>query len=158
MKISKSRLNQVIKEEVKRFLQERGNYGTYGNADGESKVINMKNMKIRVDLDDIDYRKTQHSDERQDRHKKDGGGGFGISSKSINNAIDMAIGDVINDYANGELKNGERFLIVAKTGSGIPLNIVAALDMKKGPDDMGVITVMRKDDFKSDLPRYFVSA
>ena len=30
------------------------------------------------------------------------------------------------------------------------MNLVAALEMQKGPDTMKIITVMRKDDFKTD--------
>jgi len=30
------------------------------------------------------------------------------------------------------------------------LNVIAVLDMRKGPDTIKVITVMRKDDFKTD--------
>ena len=30
------------------------------------------------------------------------------------------------------------------------LNVIAALDMQKGPDTIKIITVMRKDDFKTN--------
>ena len=30
------------------------------------------------------------------------------------------------------------------------LNVIAVLDMRKGPDTIKVVTVMRKDDFKTD--------
>ena len=131
---------------------------SYGKSAGDNRLINVDNLRIRIEIDDIDYRATQHSQERQGRHKDSSGRGFGISSKSIRKAIEAAIGMIINDYANGELRNGERFLIIAHTGPGIPLNIVGAIDMKKGPDDFAVITVMRKQEFQSELPTYEVNA
>ena len=56
----------------------------------------------------------------------------------------------MNDYMNGELGNDEPFLIRAKQGSQPTLNVVCALKMKKGPDSVNIITVMRKEDFKTD--------
>jgi len=128
----------------------------YGYSKDDSRVIKIKDLKIRIDISDMDYRATQHSKERQDRHKTGPGGGYGISSKSIREAISMALGDIIDDYANGELKNKERFLIVKSSGVSVPLNIVGALNMRKGPDDFAVITVMRKQNFLSDLKTYEV--
>ena len=143
----------LLRKYVRETLAEK----SYGASRGDNRMIRVNNMRIRVELDDVDYRATKHSLERQHRHKDASGRGFKISSQSINKAIDAAIGMIINDFANGELKNGERFLVVARTGSGVPLNIVGALNMQKGPDDFGVITVMRKEDFKSELPRYEVN-
>ena len=142
----------LVRDYVRGILLEK----SYGAAKDQRRMIKVNDMRIRIDIDDIDYRATKHSQERQSRHKDVKGRGFGISSKSIDRAIDAAIGDIINDYANGELRNGERFLIVAKTGPGVPLNIVGALNMRKGPDDFGVITVMRKEGFMSELPTYEV--
>jgi hypothetical protein len=150
MKITRKQIRNIISEAL-------AEQASYGSADGQSRIVKVNNMKIRIDLDDLDYRATQHSRERQHRHKDDSGRGFKISADSIQKSIDAAIGNIINDYANGELKNNERFLIVAKTGKGDPLNIVGALNMKKGPDDFAVITVMRKQNFMSDLPTYEVS-
>ena len=58
----------------------------------------------------------------------------------------------MNDYANGELENGEAFHIRMKGKSRqVPaLNVIGALEMQKGPDTLKIITVMRKDDFKTD--------
>ena len=142
----------LVRDYVRNVLLEK----SYGSAKSDSRMIKVNDMRIRIDIDNIDYRATQHSQERQSRHKDSQGRGFGISSKSIDKAIDAAIGDIINDYANGQLRNGERFLIVARTGPGVPLNIVGALNMRKGPDDFGVITVMRKENFMSELPTYEV--
>jgi len=144
----------TLREYVRELLSEQA---SYGSADGQSRIVKVNNMKIRIDLEDLDYRATQHSRERQHRHKDSSGRGFKISGDSIQRAIDAAIGNIINDYANGELRNNERFLIAAKTGKGDPLNIVGALNMQKGPDDFAVITVMRKQNFMSDLPTYEVS-
>ena len=143
---------KILRDYIRQTLVEK----SYGGAREDNRMIKVDNMRIRVELDNVDYRATHHSQERQSRHKDSSGRGFGISSKSINAAINAAIGMIINDYANGELKNGERFLIVAHTGPGIPLNIVGALNMRKGPDDFGVITVMRKENFMSELPTYEV--
>ena len=149
-RFDETRIRNLVKEVI---LSEQQ---TYGSARGQSHIVNMNNMKIRIDLDNMNYVPTQHSKERQFRHKNDRNVGPKISSASIRNAINMAIGDVINDYANGEIQNHERFLIVAKTGSGAPLNIVAVLDMRKGKDELRVVTVMRKNHFHSELKRYEV--
>ena len=75
----------------------------------------------------------------------------GISKDAILQAAQRGLGLVIQDYANGEIANGEAFVIRHKANARTPaLNIVAALEMRKGPDTMKVITVMRKDDFKTD--------
>ena len=75
-----------------------------------------------------------------------------ISKDAIVTAVDRAIGLIMNDYANGELENGEAFHIRMKGKSNkVPaLNVIAALDMRKGPDTIKIITVMRKDEFKTD--------
>jgi len=73
-----------------------------------------------------------------------------ISKQSIVKAVDTAIGDIMNDFVNGELANDEPFHIRAKQGKQPALNIVAALSMQPGPDALKIITVMRKEDFKTD--------
>ena len=75
-----------------------------------------------------------------------------VSKDAIIGAVDRAIGLIMNDYANGELSNDEAFHIRMKGKSQqVPaLNVIGVLDMKKGPDTMKIITVMRKDDFKTD--------
>lgn len=150
MKITRKQIRNIISEAL-------AEQASYGSAGGQSRIVKVNNMKIRIDLEDLDYRATQHSRERQQRHKDSSGRGSKISGAAIQRAIDAAIGNIINDYANGELRNNERFLIVAKTRKGDPLNIVGALSMKKGPDEFAVITVMRKEGFMSDLPTYEVN-
>lgn len=142
----------ILRKHIRNILIE----SRYGYSKDDNRVIKIKDLEIRIDIDDMDYRATQHSKERQSRHRTGPGGGYGISSKSIREAISMALGDIIDDYANGELKNNERFLIVKSSGVSVPLNIVGALNMRKGPDDFAVITVMRKQNFLSDLKTYEV--
>jgi hypothetical protein len=121
---------------------------SYGKiSDGGASVINVGKMKIVIDVEDMDLEPSKHGEERRFRHGK----GKTISKDSILQAAERGLGLVIQDYANGEIGNGEAFVIRHKANSKTPaLNIVAALEMKKGPDTMKIITVMRKDDFKTD--------
>jgi hypothetical protein len=105
--------------------------------------------KYVLDILDMAVNPTKHGEERRHRHKQ-GGKGMTISKDSIVKAVDTAMGKVMNDFLNGELSNEEPFLIRAKQGNQPELNIVAVLNMQPGPDEMKVITVMRKDDFKTD--------
>ena len=105
----------------------------------------VKGVNVIINLKDTDLQGTKHSKERQFRHDEK------ISNKAIIQAVEMAIGKVIQDYANGELGNDEPFHIRMVGKGKVPaLNVIAVLDMKKGPDTIKVITVMRKDDFKTD--------
>ena len=114
-------------------------------------VAKIGSMKVLIDIEDADLVGTKHSRERQFRHDRK------ISNEAIINAVELALGKVINDFANGELRNNEPFVIRAVSKGKAPdLNVVAALDMKKGPDSVKVVTVMRKDDFKSDDKTYEV--
>ena len=73
------------------------------------------------------------------------------ANNAIIQAVEMAIGKIIQDFANGELANDEPFHIRMVGRGKVPaLNVIAVLDMRKGPDTIKVITVMRKDDFKTD--------
>ena len=121
---------------------------SYGKiSDGESTVINVGKMKIVIDVEDMDLEPSKHGEERRFRH----GAGKTISKDSILQAAERGLGLVIQDYANGEIANGEAFVIRHKANAKTPaLNLVCALEMKKGPDTMKIITVMRKDDFKTD--------
>ena len=104
-------------------------------------------MKIVIDVEDMDLEPSKHGEERRFRHGK----GKTISKDAILQAAERGLGLVIQDYANGEIKNGEAFVIRHKANAKTPaLNLVAALEMRKGPDTMKIITVMRKDDFKTD--------
>lgn len=105
--------------------------------------------KIVVDIEDIEVIASSHGEDRRHRHIEQGQGR--ISKESILAAIDKSIGLIMNDYANGELANRERFHIVAHQGKQPALNIIGELEMQKGPDIFKVVTVMRKDDFRTDF-------
>jgi hypothetical protein len=127
-KLAEQVMNYIIKEE-----------DSYEKLHGKY-VLDLRNMNVTP---------TKHGEERRFRHKQDGKG-MTISKQSIVKAVDTAMGDIMNDFMNGELANEEPFLIRAKQGSQPALNIVGVLNMQPGPDSFKVITVMRKDDFKTD--------
>jgi len=105
----------------------------------------VRGVNVIINLKDTDLEGTRHSKERQFRHDEK------ISNNAIIQAVEMAIGKIIQDYANGELGNDEPFHIrMVGKGKAPALNVIAVLDMRKGPDTIKVITVMRKDDFKTD--------
>ena len=105
----------------------------------------VRGVNVILNLKDTDLESTRHSKERQYRHDEK------ISNRAIIQAVELAIGKIIQDYANGELANDEPFHIRMVGRGKVPaLNVIAVLDMKKGPDTIKVITVMRKDDFKTD--------
>ena len=105
----------------------------------------VKGVNVIINLKDTDLHATKHSKERQFRHAEK------ISNQAIIQAVELAIGKIIQDFANGELANDEPFHIRMVGKGKVPaLNVIAVLDMRKGPDTMKVITVMRKDDFKTD--------
>ena len=105
----------------------------------------VKGVNVIINLKDTDLEATKHSKERQFRHDEK------ISNRAIIQAVELAIGKIIQDYANGELGNDEPFHIQMVGKGKVPaLNVIAVLDMRKGPDTIKVITVMRKDDFRTD--------
>ena len=105
----------------------------------------VRGVNVIVNLKDTDLEGTRHSKERQFRHDEK------ISNRAIIQAVELAIGKIIQDYANGELGNDEPFHIRMVGRGKVPaLNVIAVLDMRKGPDTIKVITVMRKDDFRTD--------
>ena len=105
----------------------------------------VKGVNVIINLKDTDLDATKHSKERQYRHDEK------ISNQAIIQAVELAIGKIIQDYANGELGNDEPFHIRMVGKGKVPaLNVIAVLNMKKGPDTIKVITVMRKDDFQTD--------
>ena len=71
---------KILRDYIRQTLVEK----SYGGAREDNRMIKVDNMRIRVELDNVDYRATHHSQERQSRHKDSSGRGFGISSKSIN--------------------------------------------------------------------------
>jgi len=127
---------QLINEILNYLLSEQE---PYDRVKGKY-VLDLKNMTVMP---------TKHGEERRFRHK-DGSRGMQISKQSIVKAIDNAIGTIMNDFMNGELGNEEPFVIKAKQGNQPTLNVVGVLNMQPGPDTLKVITVMRKDDFKTD--------
>jgi len=137
--------DEVI-DAVLKSIMEKTSYQNFG---GKSQML--KVGSIRVDIEDMDLEPSKHGEERRSRHKKPGGG-HKISKDAIILAVDRALGLIMNDYANGELENGEAFHIRMKGKSRqVPaLNVIGALEMQKGPDTLKIITVMRKDDFKTD--------
>ena len=105
----------------------------------------VRGVNVIINLKDTDLQATKHSKERQFRHDEK------ISNRAIIQAVELAIGKIIQDYANGELGNDEPFHIKMVGRGKVPaLNVIAVLDMRKGPDSIKVITVMRKDDFRTD--------
>ena len=105
----------------------------------------VRGVNVIINLKDTDLQATKHSKERQFRHAEK------ISNNAIIQAVELAIGKIIQDYANGELGNDEPFHIKMVGRGKVPaLNVIAVLDMRKGPDTIKVVTVMRKDDFKTD--------
>ena len=105
----------------------------------------VRGVNVIINLKDTDLEATRHSKERQFRHDEK------ISNRAIIQAVELAIGKIIQDYANGELGNDEPFHIRMVGRGKVPaLNVIAVLDMRKGPDTIKVITVMRKDDFRTD--------
>ena len=105
----------------------------------------VRGVNVIINLKDTDLEGTRHSKERQFRHDEK------ISNRAIIQAVELAIGKIIQDYANGELGNDEPFHIRMVGRGKVPaLNVIAVLDMRKGPDTIKVITVMRIDDFKTD--------
>jgi len=114
------------------------------NAD-QAYSTKVKGINVIINLKDTDLEGTRHRKERQFRHDEK------ISNQAIIQAIEMAIGKIIQDFANGELANDEPFHIRMVGRGKVPaLNVIAVLDMRKGPDTIKVITVMRKDDFRTD--------
>lgn len=127
---------KLIIENWRKWICEQSQYGTMA---GDKYVIDLKRMNIVA---------SDHGEDQRHRHMRRGKGK--ISKDSIMKAIEVSIGKIMNDFANGEIKNGEPFHIKAKQGNQEPLNIIAALDVKPGPDDLVIITVMRKKNFQTD--------
>ena len=139
--VDESLVNEILKE----VLHSEG----YENFGGQTKMLKVGN--IMLDIEDMELEPSKHGEERRFRHQQ-GGSGHKISKDAIISAVDRSLGLIMNDYANGEIENGEAFHIRMKGKSNqVPaLNVVAALEMKKGPDTIKVITVMRKDEFRTD--------
>jgi len=108
------------------------------NAD-QAYSTKVRGINVIINLKDTDLEASKHSKERQFRHDEK------ISNQAIIQAVEMAIGKIIQDFANGELANDEPFHIRMVGRGKVPaLNVIAVLDMRKGPDTIKVITVMRR--------------
>ena len=142
---------------LKEFVQEAlGSY--YGRTREKKQVVSVPRLKIVVDVPGVDVQDQRNIlKSAKAVTRKSGGGGFRITGQSILDVVNAGLGLAIDDFANGELANGEKFLFVGKTGSGPPLNVIAVLNMRPGNDELRVVTVMRKQNFGSDLRRYEVN-
>jgi len=146
---------KLLMENWKRFLNESMSDRERGRQLTSPYEV-MKGQKYVVDLLDLSVIPTQHTRDRQKRHIKkpdEYGNRYGISRDNIINGVDRAAPDFLRDFANGEIENNERFLIIVSGGkqSKLPkLNIVCSLRMQPGPDILVVHTVMRKDNFETD--------
>jgi hypothetical protein len=140
-------MKEFPKTSYKQTTDENLYEASYGKIGGDKEVVNVGKMKIVIDIEDMELEPSKHGEERRSRH----GQGKTISKDSILQAAERGLGLIIQDYANGEISNGEAFVIRHKANAKTPaLNLVGALEMRKGPDTMKIITVMRKDDFKTD--------
>ena len=107
-----------------------------------------------IDLDNLSVVASKHAEERSRRHVGQRGRGGARSGKisrdSVTRALDRALPQILDDFANGELDNKEAFHVRAEQGNQAALNIIGKLDMRRGPDKMVLVTMMRKDDFRTD--------
>lgn len=114
----------------------------------EGKIDTVKNVKIIIDIENLDLHGTVHSKERQTRSDNQG---RDITEKEIRNDLNKALPKIINDFANGEIENNSDFIVFNRKSK---LNIIGNLKMQKGKDFIKVITVMRKGNFKEKSGTY----
>ena len=123
-------------------------------AEAEIKYDEFAGDRYIIDLDNLSVVASKHAEERSRRHvgqRGRGGARAGkISRDSVKRALDRALPDILDDFANGELDNKEAFHVKAQQGNQPALNVIGKLDMRKGPDKMVLITMMSKDDFRTD--------
>ncbi len=105
-------------------------------------VANVKNVPVRVSIDDLDVITTGHGDDQRGRHA--GSGELEIKKEEIIQTLERALPKIFQDYANGEIDNNSEFIVKNRITD---LNIVCAIAMRKGPDMIRVVTVMRKKNF-----------
>ena len=131
-----------ILSQFKKFLSEEVKYDEFT---GDSYIIDIDNLSVVA---------SKHAEERARRHvgqRGQGGARAGkISRQTVKKALDRALPQILDDFDNGELSNKEAFHVRAKQGNQPALNVIGSLDMRKGPDKMVLITMMRKDDFRTD--------
>ena len=135
-------IRQIINNWKSFLLEAEIKYDEFG---GDSYIIDLDNLSVVA---------SKHAEERSRRHvgQRGRGGERGgkISRASVTRALDRALPKILDDFANGELNNKEAFHVRASQGSQPALNVIGKLDMRKGPDKMVLITMMRKDDFRTD--------
>ena len=123
-------------------------------AEAEIKYDEFTGDRYIIDLDNLSVVASKHAEERSRRHVGQRGRGGARSGKisrdTVRRALDRALPDILDDFANGELDNKEAFHVKAEQGNQPALNVIGKLDMRKGPDKMVLITMMRKDDFRTD--------
>lgn len=123
-------------------------------TEAETKYDEFVGDSYIIDLDNLSVVASKHAEERSRRHvgQRGSGGARGgkISRDSVRKALDRALPKILDDFANGELTNKEAFHVRASQGKQPALNVIGKLDMRKGPDKMVLITMMRKDDFRTD--------
>ena len=122
-------------------------------AEAEIKYDEFTGDRYIIDLDNLSVVASKHAEERSRRHvgqRGRGGARAGkISRDTVRRALDRALPDILDDFANGELDNKEAFHVKAEQGNQPALNVIGKLDMRKGPDKMVLITMMHKDDFRT---------
>ena len=123
-------------------------------AEAEIKYDEFVGDSYIIDIDNLSVVASKHAEERSRRHvgqRGSGGARSGkISRESVIRALDRALPQILDDFANGELDNKEAFHVRASQGNQAALNIIGKLDMRKGPDKMVLVTMMRNDDFRPE--------
>ena len=134
---------QLILSEFRQFL-----------AEAEIKYDEFVGDSYIIDIDNLSVVASKHAEERARRHVGQRGSGGTRSGKisrdTVIRSLDRALPQILDDFANGELDNKEAFHVRAEQGNQPALNIIGKLDMRKGPDKMVLVTMMRKDDFRTD--------
>ena len=107
-----------------------------------TKIGDYKGVSIRIDVRNFEIATTGHG---KIRFNRDDNVGDQPTKDEILNDVKKALPRILADVANGEVeKNAEIVIINKKT----KLNIVIALGIKKGPDTIRIMTVIRKPNFK----------
>lgn len=114
----------------------------------ESKISSIKDVKISIDIKNLDVHGTTHSTDRLNRSDNQG---RDITENEIKIDMEKVLPKLFNDFANGEIPNNSSFIVFNKKSK---LNIIAELKMQKGKDFIKVITVMRKASFKEKSGTY----
>ena len=106
-------MKEFPKTSYKQTTDENLYEASYGKIGGDKEVVNVGKMKIVIDIEDMELEPSKHGEERRSRH----GQGKTISKDSILQAAERGLGLIIQDYANGEISNGEAFVIRHKANA-----------------------------------------